>query len=66
MILTSAQSTGTQAYHAGHTPDVSWRTVVTTQQNLQRAVLSGLDLLAEVLVLKKEYHCQHICDYKAS
>lgn len=40
------------AYHAGSAPDVGWRVVVGADQDLHRAVLTRLDVLAEVLVLR--------------
>lgn len=38
-------------YHAGNAPDVSGRPIVGPQQDLQRAILTGLDLVTEVFVL---------------
>lgn len=38
-------------YHAGCAPDVGRRAVTGSNQHLQRAVLSGLDVVGEVLVL---------------
>lgn len=39
------------AHHAGGAPDVGWCVVVSTDQNLHRAVLTRLDVLSEVFVL---------------
>lgn len=42
------------SHHAGGAPDVGWRVVVRTNQNLNGAILTGLNVFAEVLVLKTE------------
>ena len=38
--------------HTGRRPDVSRRSVPRPQQHLQRSVLSGLDILRVVMILK--------------
>ena len=45
---------GGRTNHAGSAPDVGGRTVVSADQHLHRAVLTRLDVLAEVLVLREE------------
>lgn len=40
-------------YHAGRAPDVSRRSILCSNQNLQSSVLSGLNVLSEVFVLDK-------------
>lgn len=40
------------AHHTGGAPDVSRRAVVSTNQNLHRAVLTRLDVLSEVFMLR--------------
>ena len=43
-----------RAHHAGGAPDVGGRAVVSADQHLHRAVLTRLDVLTEVLVLREE------------
>lgn len=38
-------------HHAGGAPDVSWCVIVSTNQNLHRAVLTRLDVFSEVFML---------------
>ena len=45
--LTSSEFKG----HAGTGPDVSWRTIAGSKQDLQGAILTSLDVLGEVVLL---------------
>lgn len=49
--LAAGRLRGCSAHHAGGAPDVGRRVVVGTDQDLHRAVLTRLDVLAEVLML---------------
>lgn len=41
----------TSSHHTGSAPDVSWRAVISANQNLHRAILTRLNVLSEVFVL---------------
>lgn len=49
--LAARRLRGCSAHHAGGAPDVGRRVVVGTDQDLHRAVLTRLDVLAEVFML---------------
>ena len=49
------------SHHAGGAPEVGWGAIVSSYQDLHRAVLTRLDVLCEVFVLENRSDCLIRC-----